>query len=299
MLQIVHDLAPHAQLAFATAYSTELEFAQQHRTARRTGRRRRRRRQRDRRRRRLLHRALLPGRPGRRGDPEGDGSGRHLPDRGGQRQPVRQARNAKSPPGKPREFRPIVCPTAIDSAARTRRRRLHELQPEWRRRSDLRHHRGSRRTADHRPAVGRTLVRGRNRPRRLPAVEADHIIAPNQLGNYKSGEGAVAEADRSSQLGERIGEIALEVQLVIARCSGICNPEASAPATPRLKFALLEDGRRRQRHRVSGIGRRRHRRPDDLRPRRLGRRDHPRRGQVHRIGERAERTGALLLARTR
>jgi hypothetical protein len=27
MLQIVHDLAPHAQLAFATAYSSELEFA--------------------------------------------------------------------------------------------------------------------------------------------------------------------------------------------------------------------------------------------------------------------------------
>jgi Subtilase family len=28
MLQVIHDLAPHAELAFATAYSTELEFAQ-------------------------------------------------------------------------------------------------------------------------------------------------------------------------------------------------------------------------------------------------------------------------------
>ena len=27
MLQVIHDLAPHAELAFATAYSTELQFA--------------------------------------------------------------------------------------------------------------------------------------------------------------------------------------------------------------------------------------------------------------------------------
>ncbi|MDX6605119.1 MAG: hypothetical protein QOF23_1628, partial [Solirubrobacterales bacterium] len=33
-----------------------------------------------------------------------------------------------------------------------------------------------------------------------------------------------------------------EVQLVINRCSGGCNPQASATAKPRLKFALLENG---------------------------------------------------------
>ena len=33
-----------------------------------------------------------------------------------------------------------------------------------------------------------------------------------------------------------------EVQLVINRCSSTCNPEASATATPLLKFALLENG---------------------------------------------------------
>jgi Subtilase family len=34
-----------------------------------------------------------------------------------------------------------------------------------------------------------------------------------------------------------------EVQLVIARCGGSCNPKASSTAMPRLKFELLEDGR--------------------------------------------------------
>ena len=33
-----------------------------------------------------------------------------------------------------------------------------------------------------------------------------------------------------------------EVQLVINRCSSTCNPQASAVATPRLKFSLLENG---------------------------------------------------------
>jgi hypothetical protein len=33
-----------------------------------------------------------------------------------------------------------------------------------------------------------------------------------------------------------------EVRLVIARCAGACDPAASATANPRLKFALLEDG---------------------------------------------------------
>jgi hypothetical protein len=36
---------------------------------------------------------------------------------------------------------------------------------------------------------------------------------------------------------------AAKVQLVINRCVGECNPEVSTAATPRLKFAFLEDGR--------------------------------------------------------
>ena len=41
MAQIVHDLAPHATLAFATAFSGEDGLRRQHRTARQAGRRRR------------------------------------------------------------------------------------------------------------------------------------------------------------------------------------------------------------------------------------------------------------------
>ena len=90
MLQVIHDLAPHAELAFATAYSTEVQFAKNIERLALTGGGRWRRGERDRRRRRLLRRALLPGRPGRGGDQESDRSRRHLPDRGGQRQPERK-----------------------------------------------------------------------------------------------------------------------------------------------------------------------------------------------------------------
>ena len=68
MLQIVHDVAPEASLAFATAFSDRRSLCPEHRTAGRTGLRRRRRREGDRRRRRLFRRAVLPGRAGRRGD---------------------------------------------------------------------------------------------------------------------------------------------------------------------------------------------------------------------------------------
>ena len=60
MAQIVHDLAPGATIAFATAFNGELHVRRKHQGA---GRRRRR--QGDRRRRRLLRRAVLPGRAGR------------------------------------------------------------------------------------------------------------------------------------------------------------------------------------------------------------------------------------------
>ena len=113
MLQVVHDLAPHAKLAFATALSGELAFAQNIE--------------------RLaapvsaggagadvivddvayFERALLPGRPGRRRDPAGHRKGRHLLHRGGQRQPLRTRRANEIGSWEAPKFRGTGLPAAV------------------------------------------------------------------------------------------------------------------------------------------------------------------------------------------
>ncbi len=84
-----------------------------------------------------------------------------------------------------------------------------------------------------------------------------------------------------------------EVRLAIDRCFGTCNPGANTAAKPRVKFALVQNGGGVAGDRVPEIGRRGHGRPDGLRPHRQPRRGQRRRGAV----QRQFRSRALLLAR--
>ena len=81
MLQIVHDVAPGASLAFPHRRRQRSRLRQRHRCA---GQRRR---QGHRRRRRLPRRTRFPGRPDRAGGQPGPGQGRDLLFLGGQRRP--------------------------------------------------------------------------------------------------------------------------------------------------------------------------------------------------------------------
>ena len=81
-------------------------------------------------------------------------------------------------------------------------------------------------------------------------LEQDGLVA--SLGD-NVGEGAPLEVVQW----ENDSGFDQTVQLVINRYSG---------ASPRLKFILLQNGRRGERDRVPRIARRRHRRPDGRRP---------------------------------
>jgi hypothetical protein len=239
MLQIVHDLAPHAALAFASAEYGELAFAQS------------------------IERLAAPVASG------GAGASVIVDDVGYYSEPFFQegpvgvaiqrvtaagviylaaAGNDNLFEGKREiasweapEFRPILCPTAIKSLPNAPSRCM-----------------------DFNPGGGEDPTFGITVEAEEPLIidlqwaepwygvetdlnaylldEDDNIIASEPLDNYKSGEGAVPMPIEVLS-GVNESKDPLEVQLVIARCSGICNLKASAIATPRLKFALLEDGR--------------------------------------------------------
>jgi hypothetical protein len=72
--------------------------------------------------------------------------------------------------------------------------------------------------------------------------EAGEILSTGKpLVNYKTGKGTVPIPFEELNWENKTGQ-PRRVQLVIGRCSGFCDPLASSTAVPRLKFVLAEDG---------------------------------------------------------
>jgi subtilisin family serine protease len=72
--------------------------------------------------------------------------------------------------------------------------------------------------------------------------EAGQVISTSKpLVNYKSGKGTVPIPFEELTWENKTGQ-SRKVQLVIGRCSGSCDPLASSTGAPRLKFVLAEDG---------------------------------------------------------
>ena len=67
------------------------------------------------------------------------------------------------------------------------------------------------------------------------------LVKGNPVGSTANNVGETEEPFEFFQWENDTGS-AQEVQLAINRCSSTCNPEASSTATPRLKFALMENG---------------------------------------------------------
>jgi hypothetical protein len=73
-----------------------------------------------------------------------------------------------------------------------------------------------------------------------PLTEEDAEGNPLLVGG--SGNNIASQKPAELLQWENTSKIPVEVELAIAHCSGICNPGASATATPRLKFALVGNG---------------------------------------------------------
>ena len=232
MAQIVHDLAPGAR---SPSRPPSRRSLRQRHPGLCGGRR-----QGDRRRRRLLRRAVLPGRAGRRRDRRSGGRRCHLPLRGRQRQPDRRGQrdrllgNAEIP-----RLGTAVRPNSGN--ARAPPRPLHGLQPEAGQEDDTFGITVEGRNADRRPAVGRTVVRGRNRPRRLPARQRDEPLSPVEGGTSDN----IADTKCRSRYSvgktptHRTGSPARDQPLLWRRS---CNKTASTTAKPRVKVRSLENG---------------------------------------------------------
>ena len=99
--------------------------------------------------------------------------------------------------------------------------------------------------------MGRTALRRRIRPRRLPARRRRQTAdrRRRQRKNLRRQRRQQRRrrlrkhraAGRVLRLGKRIRR-SKEVRLVVNRCFGTCNPGANAAAKPRVKIALLENG---------------------------------------------------------
>ncbi|HEY5334243.1 MAG TPA: S8 family serine peptidase [Solirubrobacterales bacterium] len=242
MLQVIHDVAPEAQLAFATAYSSELEFAQN------------------------IERLAAPVAVG------GAGATVIVDDVAYQSEPFFQdgpvavaiqnvtaagvtyltaAGNDNLIEAKTNEiasweapaFRPMSCPSEIAGLGFKAPSRCMDFDP-------------GTDGSDVDSTFGITVSGHELLTVDLQWAEpwygvetdlnayllneAEEIIVNKPLVNYKSG--AVPFPVEVLQWENKSGG-SKNVQLVIGRCSGLCNlTKASSTATPRLKFILAEDG---------------------------------------------------------
>ncbi|HEY2479696.1 MAG TPA: S8 family serine peptidase [Solirubrobacterales bacterium] len=240
MLQVVHDLAPHAELAFATAYSTELEFAHN------------------------IERLAEPvGAGGAGADVIVDDVG-YFGEPFFQDGPIADAiqkvtedgvvyltaagnNNLEDEAGngiaswERSDFHDAACPGVVASQVGEAASNCMNFSPS---------------ATD--PTFGITVA-----PKSTLTVDLQwaepwfgvhsdldayllnaagtEIIAVEAINNGQTGPGAVPEPVEI--LGwENPNNSKAEVQLVIDRCIHNCNPNASLTAKPRLKFELLEDG---------------------------------------------------------
>ena len=127
--------------------------------------------------------------------------------------------------------------------------------------------------ADRRPAVGGTLERGQNRPRRLPARLEREPLVDRGRRSVASTDDNVGDSQRPVEFFSWENEPA-----PAPKCSW--RSTAASTLQPELTRTAAQvhpapERRRGERDRVPGISRRRRGRPDDLRPRRRRRRRSP------------------------
>jgi hypothetical protein len=240
MLQVVHDLAPHAELAFATAYSTELQFAHN------------------------IERLAEPVSAG------GGGADVIVDDVGYFAEPfyqdgpvanaIRKVTEAgvtyftatgndnliESGTGNEiaswerKEFKDTACPGAIAAYVGEASSQCMNFSPS-----------GTDNTFGITVEASASLIVDLQWAEPWYGVTADlnayllgpngELIQPETVKNAGTGSGVLREP--LELLGwENPNAAKAEVQLVIARCTANCNHGASASAKPRLKFDLMEDG---------------------------------------------------------
>jgi hypothetical protein len=241
MLQAVHDLAPHAQLAFATAYSSEVEFAHN------------------------IERLAEPVAAG------GAGADVIVDDIGYQAEPFFQDgivaaairhvteagvtyltaagnQNVFDSAGREigsweaPEFRAVGCPAAITALGTKAPPKCMDFNPGS----------GEDSTFGITVPAGETLSLDLQWAEPWYGVETDlnayllnksgtEILPNSPYVNYKSGSGAVPVPVEFPEW-TNVSGTAREVQLVVGRCSGTCDPKASATLKPRLKVLFGADG---------------------------------------------------------
>ncbi len=239
MLQAIHDLAPHAALAFATAYSTEVQFAKN------------------------IERLAEPVAAG------GAGANVIVDDVGYSTEPFFQEgvvanavrrvtekgvvylsaagnANVLDPAGRAigsweaPEFRPIACPTAVQELGTSASPNCMDFNPGV----------GEDATMAITVPPGQTLSLDIQWAEPWYGVETDldtylldeagnKVLVNDGFWNYKTGEWPIPfeEPEWTNESGS-----AKKVQLVIGRCSGTCDSLASATLKPRVKVNFDPDG---------------------------------------------------------
>ena len=147
----------------------------------------------------------------------------------------------RSPPGKRRNSTTrLVVRAELESIAAHPDHCLNfnpKSRPGRRRPGDPRR---TQRNPRRRPAMGRTLVRGQSRPRRLPAQQRRHTA---HTGRRRDQRQHLRTSPVEELAWENPSASAQQVQLAVDRCFGaVCNKTASTTAKPRVKILLAENG---------------------------------------------------------